>query len=82
MEKTESDRQLSVSLPCLSCEGGVGHRGKRELRRQRPGERKRERGDRDQEERKWERQKAADSSVSPAPVWGVEEEWDTEGKES
>jgi hypothetical protein len=28
--KTESGRQLSVSLPCLKCGGGVGHRGKRE----------------------------------------------------
>ncbi len=36
--------------------------GRREL------ERKQERGDRDQEERKWERQKASDSSVSPTPV--------------
>jgi hypothetical protein len=54
--KTESGRQLSASLPCLSCEGGVGHIGKIELRRQRLGERKREREEGDQEERKGKRE--------------------------
>jgi hypothetical protein len=47
--KTESGRQLSVSYPCLKCEGGLGHRGKRELRRQRQEEGNWKRGDGHQE---------------------------------
>ncbi len=78
--KIESVGQLNVSRPYLKCGELWDTEGLERRRRlvgkdvgngrQRPGGKggSGKGGGRDQEERKWERQNAADSSVSPGPV--------------